>query len=82
MLHTITAYIAGVVGDRDTARTEADRGLAVARRLGIPTLLANALAAQGHALCNDDPREALAALDEAIGLFEAGAGRRDATRRR
>ena len=63
------------VGDRDTARAEAhDGAVAAARRLGIPTLLATALAIQGHVAVQRRPPRALAAIDEAIGLFEAGAG--------
>ena len=73
-LHLITVYIANYAGDDDSARAEVQQALAVARRLGIPTLLALALALQGHAHCNDNSQGALAAIEEAIGLIEAGAG--------
>ncbi len=55
-LYNMTSYVAGVVGDRDTERTEAHCAVAVARRLAIPTLLAVVLTFQGHALCDNDPK--------------------------
>ena len=73
-LHNVTSYVAGIIGDRDLARTEAHRSVAVARRLAIPTVLAMSLTLQASALCIDDPRAALAAADEAIGLYDKGAG--------
>ncbi len=73
-LQTATSFVAGLVGDGDTARAEAHRAVAVARRLAIPTLLATALTIQGHWLCADHSPDALAAIDEAIGLFDTGAG--------
>ncbi len=73
-LHNLTAAIANLTGDHDTARSEVLQGVAVARRVGMPSLLAAALSIHGQVLCDENPQDALSALDEAIRLFEAGAG--------
>jgi predicted ATPase/class 3 adenylate cyclase len=72
-LHSLTSFIAIITGDHETARTEVEENLVIARRLGAPTLLANALT--GHALMIADqrPQEALAAAEEVMRLIEAGA---------
>ena len=70
----LTGFIAELVGDRETARAEAHRHLTIARQMGVPTYLAASLANQGHTLCTDSPNEALAPLEEAIGLFATEAG--------
>ena len=64
----------GLSGDDDTARAEAERSLAGARRIGAPTLLAGALYLHAFAVCDDHPDEALAAAEESVRLTEAGAG--------
>ena len=69
-----TPVIAELVGARETSRAEAHRHLTIARQMGVPTYLAASLADQGHTLCTDSPNEALAALEEAIGLFATEAG--------
>jgi hypothetical protein len=66
--------VAWAGGDADTARAEAQRGLAGSRRIGAPTLLAGALYLHASALRDDRPDEALAAADESVRLTEAGAG--------
>ena len=75
------AYLAGIAslaarvsGDDDTARAQAAPGLAVARRVGAPSLLAGALWLHAFAVCDDHPDEALAAAGESVRLTEAGAG--------
>ena len=73
VLRNTLAYVTSSIGDHATARSEAQRSVAVSRQLGQPTALANSLALQGHFLCNVRPEEALALLEPAIGLYEAGA---------
>ena len=73
-LSGIASLVARVSGDDDTARAEAERALAGARRIGAPTLLAGALYLHAFAVCDDHPDEALAAAEESVRLTEAGAG--------
>jgi predicted ATPase/class 3 adenylate cyclase len=73
-IHNIASFLADQVGDDETARSHAEQSLAIARRIGGPTLLANALARQCRALVDDSPTEALAAAEECMRLIETGAG--------
>ena len=73
-LCSTTGWIAHGAGDHDTARSEAQRGLAAARRIGAPSLLATALCMHATAISEDNPGEALAAAEESVRLTEAGAG--------
>jgi len=73
-IHNLTSYLADLVGDDETARAHAQQSLAIARRIGAPTLLANALSNQCHSLIDDSPTAALAAAEEAMRLIETGAG--------
>jgi hypothetical protein len=73
-LRTLTAWLAYGSGEFATARTEATELLAVARRLGYPTLLASALAIYARMIWSEETDEALDAAEEAISLVERGAG--------
>jgi len=72
--HNAMAPIAYYAGDGETARTEADQGVADARRIGSPTLLALALYGRALALSDLEPDQALAAAQESIELVDSGAG--------
>jgi hypothetical protein len=72
-LHSAFATMLRTVGDVTSARTEAEAGMAFARRVQNPTCLTLASFALGWAQTNDNPDEALAALDESIALTRAGA---------
>ena len=70
--HTMAAFILNLVGDHTGALTEARDLVAMARRLGVPTRLAGALSIYAHIVGNEDPLQALAALDEALTLYDEG----------
>ena len=70
----LAGWVARAGGDDDAARAEAQRGLAGARRIGAPTLLAGALYVHAFAICDDRPDEALPAVEESVRLTDAGAG--------
>jgi hypothetical protein len=71
---TVASFVAQMGGDYDTTRSEAERAVRDAGRIGAPTLVACALGAHAWAIADDDPEEALAAADECVQLSEAGAG--------
>jgi hypothetical protein len=73
-LSGFASWLAQACGDGDTARVEAERSLAGARRVGAPSLLAYALGVHALAVSDDHPDEALAAAEESVRLIEAGAG--------
>jgi predicted ATPase/class 3 adenylate cyclase len=58
---------------KPAARAQAEEAVGLARRLGNPSALADALYAFSWAAWSDDPDVALAALDECIALTRAGA---------
>jgi predicted ATPase/class 3 adenylate cyclase len=60
------AMIRAVAHELDGARVDLDASLALARELGNPSLLADALYAASWVHWDDDPDAALAALDECI----------------
>jgi len=72
-LHSITSFCAMAAGDFEMARSEAEQSLAVARRVGSPTMLTNALGQLACAILDDKPQEARAAAEETMRLVEAGA---------
>jgi hypothetical protein len=71
----ITASLAGaavfrsLAGDTDTARANATEGLALARSLGVPGLIARNLSALAGALADRDPEQARALLHESVAVF-------------
>jgi hypothetical protein len=73
-VHCLASFVAYYTGDPETARSEAERGLASARRVRSPTMLAFSLSGHALALSDRNPEEALAAAEESIRLVEAGAG--------
>jgi len=73
-IYSIISTIASLVGDEETAISSAEQNLAIARRVGAPTLLANALTNHALAIEAQNPHEALVAAEEAMRLVEAGAG--------
>ena len=72
-LRNLTCLFALGAGDQDTARPAAQEALAIARTVGAPTLLANALSAYSRTVLDENPTEALAAAEESMRLIEAGA---------
>ena len=72
-LHITTASTANNVGDRDSARPNRTTPWPPPDGSADRHCWCSPLAIQGHVLCDDKPHEAVAAIDEAIGLFEAGA---------
>jgi predicted ATPase/class 3 adenylate cyclase len=55
-------------GDNQTARRIASEGLAISRRLGLPTPIAMNLLSLAGAIADDDPDEARSLLDESMHL--------------
>jgi predicted ATPase/class 3 adenylate cyclase/DNA-binding winged helix-turn-helix (wHTH) protein len=74
-LSATIAMWAASTGNYERARTEADRAVALARRLGQPTNIGLALVAAGTAWERDDPQASLAAFEEAIAIRHTGADR-------
>jgi predicted ATPase/class 3 adenylate cyclase/DNA-binding winged helix-turn-helix (wHTH) protein len=74
-LGATAAMWAASTGDYELARTEADRALALARRLGQPTNISLALFGAGTAWERDDPQASLTAFEEAIAIRQTGADR-------
>jgi predicted ATPase/class 3 adenylate cyclase len=72
-MHSLTSFVAGAAGDHETARSAAEENLAIARRVGAPTMLVNALSVHALHIAEQDPQAALAPAEEVIGLIEAGA---------
>jgi tetratricopeptide (TPR) repeat protein len=68
------AMLRAVAHDLDAARGDLDASLALARALGNPSLLADALYAASWVHWDDDPDAALAALDECIAVTRAVGG--------
>ena len=60
-------------GNLADARRTAEESVRISRRVANPSQLATALAALGYAWVPDDPRAALAALDESLALTDSGA---------
>jgi predicted ATPase len=73
-LEQTAAALAALMGDTEGAEAATKRVLVSARRDGIPTVLATALAGFARVVFEHSPEEALAAAEESIGLVEAGAG--------
>ncbi len=71
-LPILVSTIALMAGDHDTARSQARLSVSRNRALSNPSMLAHALVNEGHVLCTQSPTEALALLDEAMPLLEAG----------
>jgi hypothetical protein len=63
------AVFYAIAGDTETARACATEGLALARSLGVPSLIARNLAALASALADGDPDQARALLREAVEVF-------------
>jgi tetratricopeptide (TPR) repeat protein len=72
-LHGLASLFHLSLGDLDSARTEAEAGLALARTSANPSMLAGALAYAGRAWFSEQPDAALAAFEESIALTRAGA---------
>jgi len=72
-LLAVLAMFQAFAGHLPDARRTAQESVEVSRRLANPSQLAIALAALGSALVPDDPKAALAALDESVALADAGA---------
>ena len=72
-MHSAFATMLLTVGDVTSAKTEAEAGMAFARRVQNPTCLTLASFALGWIHTNDDPDAALAALGESVALTRAGA---------
>jgi predicted ATPase len=71
--HATASWLACGLGDLATARSEAERALAAARRSGTPTALVQGLATHAR-FGGDGPEESLAAAEEALRLIGHGAG--------
>jgi tetratricopeptide (TPR) repeat protein len=71
-LHSLVATI-GVWERNPIASIEAEHAVRIARELANPSLLANALFAQGWTLTDSDPAAARAALEESISYARQGA---------
>ena len=54
----VASFIAHAIGDYETARSEAQRCLGEARRIGAPSMLAGALHLFAHTVSDDNPDEA------------------------
>jgi tetratricopeptide (TPR) repeat protein len=67
------AAFTAMSGDFGRARPMAEEAVRLTRSLGNPSILAVSLFALGFALWDEDPIEALAALDESVALARAGA---------
>ena len=74
-LGATAAMWAASTGDYEVARSEAERALALARRLGQPSNIGLALFGAGTAWERDDPEASLAAFEEAIAIRQTGADR-------
>jgi len=70
---SVTSFVSRFVGDQDTASAAIEQNLAIARRIGAPTLLANALALHATHIFEQDPDEGLQSAEDAIRLVDAGA---------
>jgi len=71
--HCSYAAVALVVGDRATARSQADIALRIARQRRNPSMLAAALWIAGLTREADQPEAALKALEESVELVRVGA---------
>jgi hypothetical protein len=74
ILHAGAASLAAAGGDIDTARSEGECAVELARSIHNPAALASALTGLSQALETYDPPAALAAAEESIALTRAGAG--------
>ena len=72
-LRVIVGWLADAIGDRESARSQAQLALAFAREVGSPSLLAGALSAYARIISESSPESALVAAEESIGLVDAGA---------
>jgi predicted ATPase/class 3 adenylate cyclase len=72
-LHSLIGFLANSVGDHQTARSAAEQNLAIARRAGTPTMMANALDNHAVTIAGQDPQGAIAAAEEAMRFVESGA---------
>jgi predicted ATPase len=63
------ASMEALAGNFEQARVDAERALALARRLQNASALANALQGTAYALHRNDPRAALAAVEEFLDLY-------------
>jgi hypothetical protein len=73
-LHHATSVMAHLMGDHETTASEAEQELRIARRVGAPTLVCNALVSRAQSIVDESPTEALVAAEEAMRLVERGAG--------
>jgi predicted ATPase/class 3 adenylate cyclase/tetratricopeptide (TPR) repeat protein len=66
--HSLGSMFHATTGDMEASRVEAETTLAIARAVGKPSMLAQALMTAGWAWFGPDPAAALAAFEESIDL--------------
>jgi tetratricopeptide (TPR) repeat protein len=72
MFHAAASYYAAGAGDLETARTEAESALEIARRIENPSAIASAVFNLARSIEHEDPVRALDAFEQAIALGRAG----------